>query len=150
MYVSINELLRNFQSCFGVLSRLCQGKGLKDVFSFRKSPGQHNTVSRATGLSKSAVVSGVTRLRAKYLRNRGSIRIFSRGSGWALGPTKLPIQWVPIFPPVRKIVRGVKFNTDLYLVRRLRMGGVIPLLPQGAFIARTGTTLTLPRKWKYL
>ena len=140
----------NCLETFKILSRLCKGKVLKDVFSFRKSPEQHNTLSRATGLSKCVLVSGVTRLRAKHPRNRGSIHLFSRGSGSALGPTQLPIQWVPIFPTVRKIFRGVKSHTNLYLVRRLRMGGVIPLLPQGAFITRTGTTLTLPRKLMYL
>jgi len=141
----------NFSETLKIASVFCLGfaseKRLKDVFSFRKSPGQRNTVSRATGLSKSVLVSGVTRLRAKHPRNRGSNNLFSRGSGSALGPTQFPIQWVPIFPPMRKNVRGVKFS-DLYLVRRLRKGGVIHLLPQGAFITRIGTTLTLPRKWK--
>jgi len=43
-----------------------------------------------------------------------------------------------------------EFYNDPHLLQRLRMSGVISLLPQGAFIMRTETTLTLPRKWKYL
>jgi len=140
----------NCSETFKITSAFCLGfakeKGLKDVFSFRMSSGQHSTVSRATGLSKSVVVSRVTRLGAKHLRNRGSIHLLSRGSGSALGPTQLPIQLASCFPPVGKSFRGVKFNTDLHLVRRLRMSGVILLLPKGAFITKTGTTLTLPRK----
>ena len=137
MYVSINKLLINFQNCFGVLSRLCQAKRLKDDLSFRMSPGPtyHRAAGKMlrasyTGLSESVGVSGVTRLRVKHPRNRGSIHLFSRGSRSALGPTQLPTQCVPLFHPVKKIVERVKFNTDLHLVRMLRISEAIPLLPK--------------------
>jgi hypothetical protein len=46
--------------------------------------------------------------------------------------------------------QGVKLTTDLYLVPRLRMNGVIPLLPLYAFVAWTGKTLLFKYIYKYI
>ena len=50
----------------------------------------------------------------------------------------------------KKSVRGVMLTTHFHLAPRLRMGGAIPLLPEYAFMAWTGTTSTcnLTGLWK--
>jgi len=45
MYASTNTRLTCFKKFFGVLSRLCQEKGLKGVFSFQISPRAEGSVS---------------------------------------------------------------------------------------------------------
>jgi hypothetical protein len=45
MYVSVNKQPIRVQSCFGVLSRFCQGNGQNTVYYFKYPGGQHNAVS---------------------------------------------------------------------------------------------------------
>jgi hypothetical protein len=50
-------------------------------------------------------------------------------------PTEASIKRVPLFFPGIVGAGGVIFTTDFYLVRRLKMGGAIILLPLYAFMA---------------
>jgi len=59
---------------------------------------------------------------------------FSNASGLTLGPTQ-----TPIFCVQRVLLPGVKLNTNLHLVRNLRMHGAERLLALHAFTAYTGT-----------
>lgn len=45
------------------------------------------------------------------------------------GPNLLTVQLVPEFFPVGKSGRGVKLPTHLRILPRLRMSGIVPLLP---------------------
>jgi hypothetical protein len=47
-------------------------------------------------------------------------------------------------PSPRKSDRRMKLNTQLYLLRKLRMSGAIPLLPLRVFVSHTSTTLPFP------
>jgi hypothetical protein len=69
--------------------------------------------------------------------SRQGLRIFllTIASRPALGPTQLPIQWVPGTLPRGQSGRGVMMTTHLHLVQRSRMRGAIPPLPQNVFIA---------------
>jgi hypothetical protein len=55
--------------------------------------------------------------------------LFVIESRTALGPAKLPIQWVPGALSLGESSRGVKLTTHLHLVPRLRIREAIPPLP---------------------
>jgi len=79
--------------------------------------------------------------------NPGTIkRLFSfpkRPSGPALGSIQPPIQWVPRSLLRGKAARDVRLTTRLYLLPRLRMARVIPLVPLYACMTWPGR-LPLP------
>jgi hypothetical protein len=54
------------------------------------------------------------------------------------GPLSLLYNWYGRFFQESKSGREVKLTTHLYLVPKLRMSGVIPLLPLYALLAGTG------------
>jgi len=60
--------------------------------------------------------------------------LIAAGSRPALGPTKLQSNGNPGLLPQGQGGRGVKLNTHLHLVTRLRMSGTISPLPQHVFM----------------
>jgi len=94
--------------------------------------------------SQDGSVSIVTRPRAGRFRFRilAEVKYFSphtsREGLWSIYPS---IQWVPVFYPGYKSDWSLNLTTQLDLAPRLTMSGAIPLC---AFMACTGTTLTLP------
>jgi hypothetical protein len=60
------------------------------------------------------------------------------------GPLSLLLNGNKGFFTERQSGQGVKLTNHLHLVPRLRMRGTIPELPPHAFMAVTGTTLSLP------
>jgi hypothetical protein len=62
----------------------------------------------------------------------------------ALGPTQLPVGWVPrVFSPGLKRGRGVTLTTHPHLVPRSRMSRSYTSLLPSAFMACSGTALAL-------
>lgn len=90
----------------------------------------------------------VTRLWPGWLRFtswEGRILLFATTSTLALGPTNLPIQWVPEFFTQRLSGQGTKLTTGTQLVLRLRMhGAILPFPYISACHDATWTTLPLP------
>jgi len=69
-----------------------------------------------------------------HIPDRGKSSLFSSRSGLALGPTQPPILCVPRF-----LSPGVKLNTNLRLVRNLKLHGAERLFALHAFTAYRGT-----------
>jgi hypothetical protein len=63
------------------------------------------------------------------------IFIFTTVSRMALGPTQLPIQWIPGALSLGINCQGMKLTTHLHLVSRSKMLGTIPPFPLYIFMA---------------
>jgi hypothetical protein len=67
--------------------------------------------------------------------------LFSQISRPALRPIQPPFKWELGFFPLGYNGRGVKLNTHLHLIPRIKMSGAEPLLSVNVFMAWEGTVL---------
>jgi len=84
------------------------------------------------------------------------VRVSSPGSSVLKGPVGLwgpqqpPVQWVPVSFPGREIGRGMALITQLHLVPRFRMSGVMPPIPLYAVMMWTETNLLTSYLFTYV
>jgi hypothetical protein len=109
------------------------------------APHKHNKntlKSYPTGLAVSQLVSdyGVEDREMRVRTPAGEKGFLASVSRPALGPTQLPVQWVPgVISPGIKYGRGVSLTTHPHLVPRSRMSRSYTASPPCASMACSGT-----------